>query len=230
MSFLAFKEFVKMKLNIKLIFLLIFSYASFVNAQIRLKKSPSQSESDFIKEFSDTLTLYHPVIKAKSPDGVSEIYLIFTPYKVDDWHPGDLVVCPQIAQQIVALSLMRYDDTTNYMLVIDTLQFYNGAMNPFIDTVFFANCDVDRDKEMFVLLKGYRTEKDRQIESYTTFVYNLPTKKNLHWEKDNLVSEIFKDSEGNRKYNIDENGHRLKGKIIYHSVVDILKYLKQMGY
>ena len=213
-----------------LLVLLLTTVVLFCNSQTRLTKPAKQSESDFIKAFTDSFTLYHPVIKAKSPDGMSEIYLVFTPYKVDDWHPGDLVVCPQIARQIVALSLMRYDDTTNYMLVIDTLQFCNGAMNPFIDTVFFANCDVDRDKEMFVLLKGYRTEKDQQIESYTAFVYNLPTKKNLHWEKDNLVSEIFKDSEGNRKYNIDENGHRLKGKIIYHSVEDILKYLKEMGY
>ena len=111
--------------------------------------------------------------------------------------------------------------------MIDTLRFDNGYEMPEIKTVFFANCDQDKEDELFILFSSFYEHHGLAGDIYKTYAYDFPKETGLGWKKNKKISSLFDDSEIGA---VDDKAIKTRHTAKYNSAISIKRKLKEIGY
>ena len=185
----------------------------------------NESADTFVKRMYKVEELSHPIIETKEWDISKKVIICFIEIESNEGGGGVLgyLLTPTINQ--------IYKQT-----LIDTLFQGGGASSIKIETVFIANADKDKPREIIVMTKAMAHSPryaDNNLqgyfyESYIYDNYNLQTPPNslTHFKK---LSEEFQEFEG-IAYDPKTGRFLRKEKAKYKDSKAIRLKLKQLGY
>jgi hypothetical protein len=180
-----------------------------------LKRQDNETAEMFVKRLMpDTFELAHPVIETNTWDTTSKAIITF--YGYDD--PKDInggynvifghVYLPTRENNYRDISFGPIKEDSGY---------------PEIISVFFANADKDKRKELVILCKYDQRHYDYNGEEYETFIFDNPTE-----QKTKLT---YLEAISNKFFGCDcgwRTGKTEKAK--YKTAKEVIAGLKKMGY
>lgn len=214
-----------MKSLIFLILAVIF-WGNTAECQLTFKKEKDETVDDLIGRISAPAITTYETIKRVIPGKKTTIYIYFTENTVYDSSsvPGVRFT----KNSIVAFSLITHDSVGFFHSVIDTLRFDNGYEMPEIKTVFFTNCDLDKEDELFILFSSFYEHHGLAGYIFKTFAYDLTNENGIGWKKNKKISSLFDDSEIGA---VDDKATKKTRHIAkYNSAISIKRRLKELGY
>lgn len=175
----------------------------------------------FVKRVFNVEELSYPIIETKEWDSLKKVILCFVPYTKTIKYGNET----EEETFIVGYVLILTAPNTYRQVLIDTItEDYGGA--PIVETVFFANADKDKEREIAVMISYTSFHKGAGIDGtyYETRIYDnpdllVPTKKLKYLEK---LSNQFYCFEG------DTQGKASKCK--YKDFKAIRIKLKELGF
>lgn len=215
----------------KIIFvLLLFFFCYNLVGQVYERKTNESAES-FVKRIYNAEELAHPVIETKEWDSSRKVIICFR-----------LVSVPEDDDRIVGNILVPVNENSYKQILIDSFYYIEGGMRSrTIETVFFANADKDRPREIFIQTRAEAYSPryaDRDVDGYyyDIFVYDnpdilSPQKKLLQLT---AMTAKFSDEFEGEIYEKTSNGNDeklVKKKKAKYKTADAVRVaLKQMGY
>lgn len=211
-----------MKLAIITILTLIFSLTSKAQTYQRLS---DESAENFAKRIYKVEELSHPIIETNEWNTTKKVIICVVGFSGDDGNGG------YIAYLLTPIDSSNYRQTT-----IDTFFQGGGASSIEITTIFFANADKDKQREIIVMTKSKAHSPrcaDNDLvgyfyESYIYDNYNLqaPTNSLTQFKK---LSEEFQEYDG-VAYDSKTGKFLRRKKAKYKDAKAIRLRLKQLGY
>ncbi len=179
----------------------------------KFERKANESAGSFVKRITNLDELPHPVIETKEWDSVRKSIIYFVP----DVKGEEINI---IGYLLIPINSMNYS-----RVLIDTFQ-QEGA-NPKIETVFFANADKDKQREMIIQTSWEQNHRGAGVYGmlYGTYIYDNPNlaspPRQLKFFK-SLSAKLDGGFEGKQE------GKKVKAK--YKTVNSIKAGLKKMGY
>src|SRR5687768_16325559 len=199
--------------------------ATFFSFSISFGQSLTRQENETVEMFAirlkpDSTEIAHAIIETRQLDTTKDIIIVF--YKK---------IIYEVRQMATYIDSSHYDIILGYMLIptsdknyekifIDTIPPDGG--NPEIISLFFANADKDKNKELIVLCKYEQRHYDYNGEFYETYIFDyLKDKKHINYLSD--LSETFWGCECGLR-----NGKTKTAK--YKTASDVKTRLKKLGF
>lgn len=197
--------------------LILFASFSFGQTFSRLT---NESPDTFIKRILKVEELAHPVIETKEWDSTKRSIFAFIAVNTQSHGQYD-----ENKESIILGYCFFKINSNNYQrALIDT--FYEDGGEPRIETLFFANTDKDKEREIAIIVRIPQIHRAAGVygDFYDTYFYDnpnllIPPNRLTKFEK---LSSKFTGFEGDR-----DNKHF---KFKYKDVASIRKALKEMGY
>lgn len=216
---------------------ILLSLGAEVFGQTVLHRPPDVPVDKFLSTFSDTLDLAHQVIQTSTHDSPGRIYLYFAYNTTSDTIRRNAIA--DKGNRVIAYSLITYDTTTFYCVTVDTLGFdSDDGISAEINAVFFANCDSDKENELFIMDSTFYDRHGLAGYVYRTSAYDFPTVSNMSWKKNEDISALFDyadigtidnpDSVAIAKPGLKPEARSPTSK--YNSEASIKQKLKKLGY
>ena len=192
-------------------------------------RNVNETAEAFVKRIYNVSELAHPVIETKEWDGVRKVIICF-----------HLVSLPDDNDRIVGNILVPIKENTYKQILIDSFYYEGGGMrNRSIETVFFANADKDKSRELFIQSRAQAHSPrgaDRDLNGYwyDTNVYDNPDMVNLQSKLPMLLdlTTKFGDEFEGEIYEMTADGSDEKlverSKAKYKTVDAVRTVLKQM--
>jgi hypothetical protein len=196
-----------------IIFLFLWT-STLVNAQI-FERKEGENIDTFIGRIYPNRVVVHQIFQVHEWDTTKNMIVAFYAHS----EASDKDDIGAIGYAYVEKEKNKYAE-----ILIDSIHKEGGYLD--IETVFFANCDKDKKREMFVLCTSKVQHKDVSGTIYQTFIYdNIDTKKPPI--RFTFLDKISKDFDGGFE-GINDAGERTLAK--YKTVKDIRKELKKRGF
>lgn len=206
------------------IFIVLICYSVIGSAQT-FERQKTETADQFIKRITQRDELPHPVIETKEWDSLRKVIIYFTNVEKED------------EEIIVGYLLVLTNELSYKRILIDTFYTDGGSSSRKIESVFFANVNIDKDREIVVMTSSEAKSPrfaDNNVEGvyYDTYIYDKPNLNNptIRLKFYNDLSAKFSD---NFEGTISD---RQTGKLIktkkakYKTVSSVRAGLKQMGY
>ncbi len=204
----------KLSLTFGLIILAFFSFGQ------TFSKLTNESADSFIKRVLKVEELAHPVIEAKEWDSTKRVIFAFVAVNAQSNGQYD----ENRESFILGYCFFKINSNNYQRALIDT--FYEDGGEPRIETLFFANTDRDKEREIAIIVRTPQIHKGAGVygDFYDTYFYDnpnllMPPSKLTRFEK---LSKRFTGFEGDK----DDKHFKFK----YKDVASIRKALKEMGY
>ena len=204
----------KLSLTFTFIILTFFSFSQ------TFSRLANESADSFIKRVFKVDELAHPVIETKEWDSAKKVIFAFIAINTQAYEHYDE------NKESIVLGYCFFKTSSNLYqrALIDT--FHENGGEPKIETVFFANTDKDKEREIAIIVRTPQIHRGAGIygDFYDIYFYDnpnllLPPNKLALFEK---LSSKFSGFEG------DQNNKHFKFR--YKDVASIRKALKEMGY
>lgn len=196
------------------LFFIVTIFASFVSFGQTTKRQDNETVEAFIKRLTpDTTQLAHQIIETNTWDTTAKAIIAF--YGYDDTSDVNTGFNKIFGHLYLPIGQNNYRHISFGPIEED------GGY-PEIISVFFANADKDKPKELIVLCKYEQRHYDYDGEFYETFIFDNPKQQNqlAYFEK---LSEKFWGCECGWR-----NGKTEIAK--YKTAKDVKAKLKQFGY
>jgi hypothetical protein len=199
---------------------LVFSILSLITFSQTYQRMPNESAEAFAKRIFKVDELAHPIIETKEWDSARKVIFAFIEqnFQGNDNYDENKESCV-IGYCFIPISPDNFKRT-----LIDTFH-ENGGL-PWIEAVFFANTDKDKEREIGILVRTDQIHRGAGVDGnfYDTYIYDkpdlaTPSQQLKLFESLSSKFTCFDGSQGNKDY---------KGK--YKNVASIRAALKQMGY
>jgi hypothetical protein len=176
-------------------------------------RQDKETALNFVKRITNLEEFPHPVIETKEWDTTRKVIIYFVPKTTDD------------VTNIIGYLLVPITSTGYKQVLIDT--FYQEGADPKIETVFFANADKDKKREVVILVSWPQVHRGAGIYGtlYGTYIYDNP---NLSISQDKLKFYKGLSDKLDGGFEGDREGKSVKAK--YKSVASIRAALKKLGY
>lgn len=137
----------------------------------------------------DSSEFAHPIIETKSLDTTKSVIVAF--YKKTIYETKQMATYVDHNQYdiIIGYLYIPTNGSSYRKVLIDTISSDGG--NPEIISVFFANANKDKKKELIVLCKYPQVHYDYGGDFYETFIYDNPTDYTKRLTYFNELSEKF---------------------------------------
>lgn len=200
---------------VTLILLLVLSLAGFSQS---FERNPGESVDSFIARIKpDSSEMAHAVLETTELGTKEKIIIAFFRKTVHEVKQMDTYVDHSSYQYIIGHLYIPTGKNLYQQILIDTTYPEGGA--PEIISVFFANADKDKNKELVILCKYEQRHYDVSGAIYETFIYDFV-------DGDTQYLEISKKFDAYDLWFRD--GKREKAK--YKTAADVKAALKRMGY
>jgi len=197
--------------------LIIFAFVSFGQTFSRLT---NESVDSFIKRVFKVEELAHPVIETKEWDSTKKVIFAFAAVNTQSHGQYD----ENKESIIIGYCFFKINSNNYQRALIDT--FHEDGGEPRIETLFFANTDKDKEREIAIIVRTPQIHRGAGVygDFYDTYFYDnpnllIPPNRLRKFEK---LRSKFTGFEGDR-----DNKHF---KFKYKDVASIRKALKEMGY
>jgi hypothetical protein len=204
----------KLSLTFGLIFLFSFSFAQ------TFSRLANESADSFIKRVFKVDELAHPVIETKEWDSSRRVIIAFIAVNSQSFGQYD----NNKESIVLGYCFIKINFNKYQRALIDT--FHEDGGEPRIETVFFANADKDKEREIAIIVRTPQIHRGAGVYGafYDTYFYDnpnllAPPSRLIRFEK---LGSKFSGFEG------DKENKSFKFK--YKDVVSIRKALKELGY
>jgi hypothetical protein len=206
-----------MKNFISIAFLVFFTSVSFAQTEQRKQDESVEQFADRLKPEGSTIT--HKVLETKWNNLPVIISLYDQPYKLPVKNDPDQQIYHKVVGSVfIQLNSNKYKKTT-----FGTIDSESG--DPFIESVFFANADTDKTKELIIIASWQQQHFDVKGTLFGTFVFDYDlTKDTLNWE---MLNEISGKLEGGCEC-VWSDGTSKKAK--FKTALEIKKELNRLGF
>jgi hypothetical protein len=206
------------------IFTIILSSLVFVCKSQTLRRLTNESAETFVKRVYKVEELSHPIIVTKEWDTTKKVIICFIEFESNE------------GGGILGYLLTPSDNQIYEQTLIDSFFIGGGARERTIETVFFANADKDKQREIVIMTKAMAWSPryaDNYLDGYfyENYIYDnydlgKPPKSLTQFKK---LSEEFQEFEG--AVNNSKTGRLIrKEKAKYKDLKSIRNRLKQLGY
>lgn len=196
-------------------------WTTFLFGQIELvpRKDNETAEQFAERQKPENSTLAHKVLETKWNGNSTIISLYDITYKLTEQNDPD----QQTYHKIVGFVFSELDKNTYSKITFGTIDTEGG--NPSIETVFFANADNDKAKELIIIASWEQRHYDVNGTLYGTYVYDNETIEKAFDLK--FLEEISKKLDGGCECNWSD-GTSKKSK--FKTASEIKKELIRLGY
>jgi hypothetical protein len=208
-----------MKHYLKITILLFCSNLSFGQIELVPRKDNETVEQFAERQKPENSTLAHKVLETKWNGNFVIISLYDITYKLPVKSDPD----QQSYHKIIGFVFSELDKNTYSKVTFGTIDSEGG--NPLIETVFFANADNDKSKELIIITSWEQRHYDFNGTLYGTFVFDNKTiEKTLDLK---FLEEISKKLNGGCECNWSD-GKNKKSK--FKTASEVKKELIRLGY
>ena len=204
---------------INITILLFWTTFSFGQIELIPRKDNETVEQFAERQKPENATLAHKVLETKWNGNSTIISLYDITYKLPEQNDPD----QQTYHKIVGSVFSELDKNTYSKITFGTIDTEGG--NPSIETVFFANADNDKAKELIIIASWEQQHYDVNGTLYGTYVFDDETvEKTLDLK---FLEEISKKLDGGCECNWSD-GTNKKSK--FKTALEIKKELVRLGY
>ena len=183
------------------------------------RQSNETAEQYAIRSKPGGSVVTHKIIETKWNSVPVIIAFYDQTYKLPKQNDPDQQEYQRIVTQIfIGVDSLRYNPA-----LIDTIYGEGGAPN--IETVFFANADKDKEKELVLIVSWRQQHHDVSGTLYGTFIFDNLT--SIHQKRLNYLKDISKQLDGGCDCDWSD-GTSKKAK--FKTAKEIQKRLLQLGY
>jgi hypothetical protein len=208
-----------MKHYIEILILLLWTNVLFGQIELVPRKAQETAEQFAERLKPENATLAHKVIETKWNGNSVIISFYDITYKLPVENDPD----QQTYHKITGFIFSQLDKSTYSKVNFGTIDTEGG--NPTVETVFFANADNDKAKELIIVASWEQSHYDFNGTLYGTYVFdNETTEKTLDLK---FLEEISKKLEGGCECSYRE-GTSKKAK--FKNAAEIKKELLKLGY
>jgi len=195
-----------------LVIILSFFFTTFCFGQT-FNRQDNETAINFVKRVTKLDTFPHPIIETNEWDTLRKTIIYFSPTST-----GDEI-------NIIGYLLVPVTSTKYKQVLIDT--FFQEGADPRIETVFFANADKDKEREIIILVSWAQLHRGAGIFGtlYGTYIYDNP-KVAVSEDKLKFYKGLSDKLDGG--FEGDRDGKIVKAR--YKSVGSIRKALRALGY
>ncbi|MBX7227022.1 MAG: hypothetical protein K1X55_13395 [Chitinophagales bacterium] len=208
-----------MKRCISIMILLFWTTCSFGQVELVPRKDNETTEQFAERQKPENSTLAHKVLKTKWNGNSAIIALYDITYKLPEPNDSD----QQTYHEIVGFIFFKLDKNTYSKITFGTID--TEGSNPSIKTVFFANADNDKAKELIVIASWEQRHYDVNGMLYGTYIFDNETvEKTLDLQ---YLEEISKKLDGGCECNWNDGTNK---KAKFKTASEIKKELVRLGY
>jgi hypothetical protein len=197
---------------------ILFSSSSFGQTIIRHDNESVEMFAERLKP--DSTGIAHKVIETNALDTTKKIIISFYGKTIYETIQMETYVDHSEYDIIIGFAYVPTNDSNYAKCLIDTIPPDGG--NPEIISVFFANADKDKNKELIVLCKYGQRHYDYSGDIYETYIYKYSTSKNKFKYLDKLSKKFW----GCECSSRDGGSETAK----YQTAKDVRAKLKQLGF